>query len=525
MTPDDTIAAIASAPGGAYRGIVRISGPDTVACLSKCFRTAPGVSLDQIHRPRVPVVQAARLHPTTRGSHAQVRRPRVLRGEVWLAALERPLPCDLFLWPSSRSYTREPTAEIHTIGSPPLLTAALETVCRAGARLAAPGEFTMRAFLAGRLDLTQAEAVLGVIDARDREQLDVALTQLAGGLAGPLGQLRLELLELLAHLEAGLDFVDEDIEFISQARLLSQLDHATAAVVRLKQRMATRDAEVGEPRVVLMGRPNVGKSSLLNALAENQAALVAGQPGTTRDYLTCRLDFGSLSCVVVDTAGVIEPETEDAVATAAQAKTSEQNRQADVRILCLDATRPPDQWEQDQLLRGRSAGAHQGHENADSPAAADKSAASPPSHHENPSPARRSRQTEPGPEDSIVVITKCDLDSGHDTAVHHLPSAIRTSSKTLEGFGALRSEIRRRAELSAQPETNVVAGTAARCRDSLRLAEESLIRAREAAAGDMGDELVAADVRAALTELGKVVGAVYTDDVLDRIFSRFCIGK
>ena len=133
------------------------------------------------------------------------------------------LPTDLFLWPTSRSYTRQPLAEFHTFGSPPLLDALLQRVCAAGARLAQPGEFTLRAFLAGRIDLTQAEAVLGVVDAADRRQLDTALEQLAGGLSRPLHQLRDDLLNLLADLEAGLDFAEEDIRFVSGGELNRRL--------------------------------------------------------------------------------------------------------------------------------------------------------------------------------------------------------------------------------------------------------------------------------------------------------------
>src|SRR5207248_7990151 len=132
------------------------------------------------------------------------------------------VPLVLYLWPTGRSYTRQPSAELHLPGSPPILEAALAAVCQAGARLARPGEFTLRAFLAGRLDLTQAEAVLGVIEAQCRHELDAALGQLAGGLARPLTALREQLLDLLAQLEAGLDFVDEDIEFITAADLERQ---------------------------------------------------------------------------------------------------------------------------------------------------------------------------------------------------------------------------------------------------------------------------------------------------------------
>src|SRR5262249_45075476 len=153
-----------------------------------------------------------------------------------------------------------------------------------------PGEFTLRAFLAGRIDLTQAEAVLGVIDAAGRQELDAALAQLSGGLAAPLAQLRGGLLDVLAHLEAVLDFTDGDIEFISREELQSQVAAAQAEVERLASQMQARGEAASATRAVLIGAPNVGKSSLYNALT-GQAALVSQQAGTTRDYLTARLDL------------------------------------------------------------------------------------------------------------------------------------------------------------------------------------------------------------------------------------------
>src|SRR5205807_699202 len=156
-----------------------------------------------------------------------VRVPTCIGASVRLDDLLGDVPATIYVWPTVSSYTRQPTAELHLPGSPPLLEAALHAVCQAGARLAQPGEFTLRAFLAGRLDLTQAEAVLGVIDAGSRRQLDSALGQLAGGLSRPLTQLRDELLDCLAELEAGLDFVEEDIQFISANELKRKLTGAT----------------------------------------------------------------------------------------------------------------------------------------------------------------------------------------------------------------------------------------------------------------------------------------------------------
>jgi len=450
---DETIAAIASAPGGAMRGIIRLSGPDVVGCLARCFRANDDSDLTGLDRPTV------------------------LPGLLLVPPPIGDLPCDLYLWPGSRSYTRQPSGELHTIGSPPLLEAALSTVCVAGARVAEPGEFTMRAFLAGRLDLTQAEAVLGVIDAQGERELDVALSQLAGGLAGPLNSLRNGLLDLLADVEAGLDFVEEDIEFISNEQLDQQLKDAAEQVSVLAEQMASRGESTGSFRIALIGWPNVGKSSLMNALAGHSAAIVAETAGTTRDYLTADIEIGGLKCQLIDTAG-IAAENDSEIDAMAQAATVRQSERAHIQLFCIDATRRINAWERDELEKGQTAG-------------------------------------------RILVLMKTD---GLRSTDLHL-SALETSSKTGQGLAELQDAIHQRIVDTLSEETSVVAGTAIRCRESLRLASSGLARARQAVADGIGDEVVAAEIRVALDELGKVVGAVYTDDILDRIFSRFCIGK
>jgi tRNA modification GTPase len=450
---DDTIAAIASAPGGAFRGILRLSGPDVVACLQRCFRPAGGVML------------------------TDSRRAGVLSGDLLVAPPIGALPCDLYLWPTARSYTRQLAAELHTFGSPPLLDAALRTVCQAGARLAAPGEFTFRAFLAGRLDLTQAEAVLGVIDAHDRRELEVALAQLAGGLAQPLNELRQRLLDLLAHVEAGLDFAGEDLPLITPAELDRQLAEAAQAVGRLADQMRSRGEAAEAFRVVISGYPNVGKSSLFNALTGAAAALVSDVAGTTRDYVARRMDLAGVPCLLIDTAG-LAASAEAGIAGAAQRMTTEQVAQAHLQLFCLDATRRLNPWE-------------------------------------------RARLTTAAPEGRLLVLTKTDGPRATDV---HLP-ALETSSRTGAGLAALRDAIARCGMESLGRDSAVVAGTAVRCRESLRLAADALAQARSAGAHGIGEEVVAAELRLALDELGEVLGAVYTEDVLDRIFSRFCIGK
>ncbi|NQT11292.1 MAG: 50S ribosome-binding GTPase [Planctomycetes bacterium] len=452
---DDTIAAVASPPGGAARGILRLSGPNVARCVGLVFESRDPCDLSTI------------------------RRATVIPGSLRLGAHVAPLPCDLYFWPNGRSYTGQPTAEIHTIGSPPLLEAALRAFCRSGSRLAQPGEFTLRAFLAGRLDLTRAEAVLGASDAADAAQFDVALAQLAGGLSRPLSRLRDDLLDLLAHLEAGFDFADEDLPFITRDQLTRQLAAAAEALERLARQMTSRREAIDQVRAVLIGWSNTGKSSLFNALSAGRGALVSDHPGTTRDYLTRELDLDGVRCLLIDTAGIqtsaAGPDVD--LRRAAQTASQRQSRAAHLRLLCLDSSRPLNGWEREQL-------------------AADV--------------AHR-----------LLVLTKTDLPRQTDFAGH----AIAISSLTGEGIGALRNQLRDVALTASASDGDVVAGTAVRCGESLRLAAESLQRARRIVRRNTGEELVAAEVRVALEELGKVVGAVYTDDMLDRIFSRFCIGK
>ncbi len=460
---DDTIVALATAPAGAMRAIVRVAGPSAIDFLAACFTADAS---DDVHRVELTEISAA----------------RAVTGGIFLSALNRRLPCQLLVWPDERSYTRTPLVEIHTVGSLPLADALLRTLCQHGARLAEPGEFTLRAFLGGRIDLTQAEAVLGVIDAGSRQELDVALRQMAGGLGGPLNRLRDDLLDLLAHLEAGLDFVEEDIEFIARDQLLRRLESGELQVATLAEQMSSRGESSQAIRAVLLGDANAGKSSLFNALAEREGAIVSDVPGTTRDWLTARIDLDGVPCDLIDTAG-IDHTAENPIDAAAQLATAGQNLTAEIRIVCVDSSREPTRQTISLL-----------------------------------SEVRPSTLT-------LVVLTKCDLPSAHIGIARLASDAIETSSQTGAGLDTLRGALRRRIAEDLPLESQVVAATAARCHESLRRAALSLAEARRAVANSAGEEIAAAEIRTALDELGQVVGAVYTDDILDRIFSRFCIGK
>jgi tRNA modification GTPase len=445
---DDTIAAIASTPGGGARGVVRLSGPDTLACLRLSIRS------NELGEP-----------PAS-------PRPHVYGGE--LRGLIS-LPCDVYVWPSTSSYTRQPAAELHTFGSLPLLELVLQTICTHGARLARAGEFTLRAFLAGRLDLTQAEAVLGTIDADDDQALRTALDQLAGGLSSPLRQLRWDLLDLLADLEAGMDFVGEDIQFVSRNQVISRLSIAAGAVDRIKEQIGGRSASQPERRVVLAGSPNVGKSTLFNALVGREAAIASPKAGTTRDYLQAELELGTGKCLLVDTAGVNSAGPIEGIHAAAQRLADQQRAFGEIIVHCLDSSQPINDCEQQQLAA----------RNGD-----------------------------------IIVWTKCERPRNGVSTF----SAIETSAFTGRGLDELRGAIASRLDDRAS-HGGAVASTAGRCKESIRSTREGIDRAIRLARSDAGDELVAAEIRLALGELGNMVGAVYTDDLLDRIFSRFCIGK
>jgi tRNA modification GTPase len=462
---ESTIVALASPPGGAARGIVRASGPNTLACVAACFEPASA-------------------GPPLADEQCPPRRATVVSGRAVVDQPALRFPCDLWLWPTPKSYTGQPAAEFHTLGSPPLLEALVAALCRAGARPAGPGEFTLRAFLTGRIDLTQAEAVLGVIEAQGPTDLEAALDQLAGGLGRPLMGLRGRLLDLLADLEAGLDFADEDLEFIAPERLAAELaaaeEHVAAAARQLGERRAGGDL----PRVVLAGPPNAGKSSLFNALAGAARALVSEVAGTTRDYLTAELDCGGVRCELVDTAGREDRPTHpnpkrkrgsspQAIADQARRFADHQRRQAALVLECRDA--------QGGVSGGGLAA------NAGS---------------------------------SLLVLTKSDLLIGPPAG---MPAGQFTSSRTGQGLAELRRQIGE-ALSSHAAEAVGPAATAARCGDSLRRAQAGLEQAR-LAAGRGAPELAAAELRTALDALGEVVGAVYTEDLLDRIFSRFCIGK
>lgn len=461
----DTIVAIASPTSPATRGVVRLCGARVGDVLGRL-----GIATDH----------------DGKGSTAARR----FDGLIQLGPPLGAIPVSVLWWPTDRSYTGQPSAELHTIGSLPLLTSVVEAAIRCGARAARPGEFTMRAFLAGRLDLTQAEAVLGVIEAEGRGSLNHALRQLAGNLSRPLEQLRSEVLDLLADVEAGLDFVDEDIEFISDDRLAERLAEIDAHLESTWQLMEHRGGGAARPVIALRGEPNAGKSCLLNQLAETPAAIVADLPGTTRDVVTAEATVGGRTVMLLDTAGI--ERGCDEIARRSQDQAERASQEASVRLWCLDQSRS-DFFAAAAALR------------------------------ETAMRERSPRVTD------LWVATKSDLVPKNTppkkTPGVNLGDWVICSAVTGHGIAELRRRIDAVLVDRDAEESGSVVGTAARCRDSLQKARSAIDAAIRLTRGSEGHEFVATELRTVAESLGEVTGAVYTDDILDRVFSRFCIGK
>lgn len=439
MTPhfDDTIVALSSSAGPGARAVIRLSGPEALRICLVLFA------------PDSPVL------PGLRRCHA---------GSIRLPDVAAPLPADLYYWPAPRTYTGQEIVELHMPCAPPLVELLIGALLRAEARPANPGEFTLRAFLAGRLDLPRAEAVLGVIEARSGDELRQALAQLAGGLTQPLHGLREDLLNLLADLEAGLDFAEEGITFVGREDLLHRLAKGLAQLTLLQKQLAQRSVSGSRFRVVLAGPPNAGKSSLFNALAGEAAALVSAEPGTTRDYLVKRLELEGAAIELIDTAGL--QQAADTIEDQAQSLGHDQFAQADLVLLCnAGAVLPPRETDSDPRI--------------------------------------------------LPIATKCDLAP---------PPAglLATSAVTGTGLAELRRLLAERARAHAQPP---LAPSVSRCRHHVDACLDKLRRAHELVLFDEPAELLALELRGALDELGALAGAVYTEDLLERVFSRFCIGK
>ncbi|MDY3552902.1 GTPase [Gemmata sp. JC717] len=383
--------------------------------------------------------------------------------------MHSPLPAVLYFFAGPKSYTGQDLAELHLISSPPLVERLISDLLAAGARPARPGEFTMRAFLAGKKDLPQAEAVQAVIEAGTDSDLSAALEQLAGGVSRPLDALREDLLNLLADVEAALDFADEDIEFVTQAATVARVRGAVEYLETVRKQLDDRTVSGRPVRVALVGVPNAGKSSLFNVLTGG-AALVSPIAGTTRDYLTKPLALAGVPAELIDTAGW--QDAGDTIEEQAQRLGADQTTRADVIVWCDEAGA----FDVRNEFRLRATGAQ-----------------------------------------LLRVRTKSDR-AGAGLEGRPLACSVVAPG----GLDALRAAL---VEAATSLTRSALAPSQSRCRGHVLACLEHLREADALAARGEHPELLALALRGALEPLGEMTGAVYTNDLLDRIFSRFCIGK
>jgi tRNA modification GTPase len=458
-TTSDTIVAISTPPGRGGIGIVRLSGPHAAPIATQLVQS--GLTLE----------------------HGRARLADVVDGTA--VGAERIDEALVTWFAAPNSYTGEDVVEIAAHGSPVVLELLLRRAMELGARLAEPGEFTQRAFLAGRIDLTQAEAVRDLIEAQTLTQARQAASQMGGALSRRVAPAKQALVELIALLEAGIDFAEDDVDLTGAAEIAPRIDALTPDLTRL-------EASFGRGRIVhdgltlaIVGRPNVGKSSLFNRLVQRERAIVTATPGTTRDTVTERIALDGIPLELVDTAGLREGREE--AEQLGIARSREAMADAALVLVVLDATQPLNDEEHRLLesVRGRPA---------------------------------------------LVAVNKSDL-AGAKTrtfaavlasdgvAIDTLP----TSALTGDGIEALRQRILALATGGAASEPGML--TTLRHHQAITNTLAALADAAQANLSGIPHEMILLDLYRALSALDSLTGQTTSDDILNLIFSTFCIGK
>jgi len=463
-TVTETIAAISTPPGRGGIGIVRLSGSQAATIASQLVRLR---------------------HP------GQFEHAHALLADVLDAAGDNPMRIDEALvtfFAAPRSYTAEDLIEIATHGSPVVLELLLRRALELGARLAEPGEFTQRAFLSGRLDLTQAEAVRDLIDAQTLTQARQAASQMGGALSHRAAPVKEALVELVALLEAGIDFAEDDLDVTPQQEISRRIAELTPPLAALEASFARGRIVHDGLTLAIVGRPNAGKSSLFNRLVERDRAIVTATPGTTRDLVTERISIGGIPIELVDTAGLREgPRANiDEVEQLGIRRSREALADAALVLIVLDATQPLNDEEHRLLAAvvGRPA---------------------------------------------IVAVNKSDLLEQHQKMdapgldFETGESSISTSALSGEGIAALREKILALATGGAASEPGML--TNLRQHQAVTTALAALADAATANAATIPHEMILLDLYRALWALDSLTGQTTPDDILNLIFSTFCIGK
>lgn len=511
---DDTIAAVSTAPGRSGRAIVRLSGRRAFDITRKAVEGTAGTVPSRCEGGMVPASNgtpfskspplektdsagkspplekgdsggfpASKSPPLPKGDSGGFPRTGYSSLECRIPIGDGAVPCVLYLMPAPRSYTREDVAEIHTFGAPPLAGAVLDRFMELGARPAEPGEFTKRAFINGRIDLTQAEAVLGVIRSRSAAEQQAAQRALAGELSEGIADVRERLEELCVRAEASMDFADQDMEMITPSGLAAEL----RSILGDLPGPDTAREKIHEAGVitVITGRTNVGKSTLFNTLCGRNCALVSGVSGTTRDWLSAEIEIDGITFVLIDTAG--EWSSTGQIDRLARDATHRQVSSAQITVLVVDASAPNGIARDAQEIRGED---------------------------------KRCGTT-------LLVLNRIDLLPDVDLSeISRLVPEAETaavSALTGDGIDRLKKKLVDMVTSGSVPGGASHAALSARQRRDIIEAREAIDRG--AAACRLGLDLAASDIRDALTALGSVLGWGAGDEILDAVFRDFCVGK
>jgi tRNA modification GTPase len=459
MKEFDTIAAIATSIGEGGIAIIRVSGEKALDIVTSIFTGKNGRSLKDISTY------------TMRYGHILDKEQNQIIDEVIVSYMKGP-----------RSFTAEDTIEINCHGGVTSTNRVLEEVIKAGARLAEPGEFTKRAFLNGRIDLSQAEAVIDIIRAKTELSRKSALAQSEGLISREIKGLRNRLLEAIAHIEATVDFPEEDLEEITGERVSSSLKNMLIDIEELIDTANGGRILREGLNVVIAGKPNVGKSSLLNALVMEKRAIVTEIPGTTRDVIEEYINIDGIPVKIIDTAGI--RETEDIVEKIGVEKSKEKVEEADLIILLLDLSRELDN-EDIEIIDYIKDKKH------------------------------------------IILLNKSDLEPVLDLEkinTDNKNSIIPISAATGEGIRELKELIKEmffKGEVSASE----VIITNSRHKEALIRAREKCDAAYETLKSGLSIDLASIDIRSAWSYMGEITGETMEEDIIDKIFSEFCIGK
>jgi tRNA modification GTPase len=493
---DDTIVAIATPPGRGGIGVVRLAGPQAQEIAQPMLRLRhalePGRAI--IGELVDPLWSAAGTRAGVPAPHEQAARI----DEVVVTYFAMP-----------HSYTTDDIVEISAHGSPVVLRHIVELCVASGARLAEPGEFTMRAFLNGRIDLTQAEAVRDLIDSQTLYQAKVAAQQLEGALSKRLQPIKQKLVELIALLEAGIDFAEDDVAVMQDTVILERIAGIRAPLEALAASFAFGKIVHEGLTLAIVGRPNVGKSSLFNCLVERERAIVTATPGTTRDLVSETVAIGGIPVQLVDTAGI--RQALDEAESIGIRKSLEALADADLILVVVDAAQPLTA-EDDELLRNSAT--------RPTIVVANKADLA------NPIPgADVAESAAEQPKNAARAVGRQDDASADQAAMVRQIRSIRTSALTGEGIPELRAEILRhiRGDTGAQAETGFL--TNVRHQGLVEDSLTALGEATNAVASRVPHEMLLLDLYNALRPLDAITGATTADDILNLIFSTFCIGK